>query len=139
MAEHITLGFVGDFPPTHAHSRSDAEINQLRATISGLNQQVDFSTANFECTILPDDIEGRPKMALQMKHCSVFERINFDIFCLADNHILDNKKEGLLFTQQFLEINTWKGVTDLLMSRSILKWFWNFLKRSEYAMRRYRL
>lgn len=103
MAEHIALGFVGDFYPVQAHTRSDTEINQLCATISGLNQGVDFSTANFECTILPDDIEKRPKMALQEKHCSVVERVNFDLFCLSNNHILDHKEEGLLFTQQFLQ------------------------------------
>lgn len=103
MGEKIELGFTGDFCPANLNTLDEQHINQLTSTIKELNRQVDFSVANFECTILPNQAVNKSKISIKERLYTALENAEFNLFCLANNHILDHGAEGLLFTKNTLE------------------------------------
>lgn len=98
----ITLGFAGDFCLSGFENRTESELLQSLSEARKLTSQCDFSIANFEFCLLPEN-KNFNTMALSERKAKSIVCSGFDAFCLANNHIKDYGAKFLLFTQRFLE------------------------------------
>ena len=88
----MKLLFCGDM----AFTSSTGENEILNAEMMKLFQECDFKCVNFECTMKGDTIEKiGPSLLLDETMCAAIKKANFDLFCLANNHIMDQGISGL--------------------------------------------
>ena len=96
----LKIAFGGDV--CLAELSSDARAASIQ-TCADLTRGHDLAIANLEFCIVPDGEYGDlPIVAVDESDCASLERMGFDVFCLANNHILDCGGESLLVAKRFL-------------------------------------
>ena len=89
----MKLLFCGDMAFTSSTGKNEI----LNSEMVNLFQKYDFKCVNFECT-MKGDIAKKigPSLILDETMCEAIKKANFDLFCLANNHIMDQGISGLL-------------------------------------------
>jgi hypothetical protein len=103
MSTTITLGFVGDVCLYGLGESLPKPIDENLVFAKKLNQTVDVSIANLEFVIVPDGYLNKKSMAVPVSKLPLLEKSDFNIYCLANNHIMDHGSEMLTFTQSYLD------------------------------------
>ena len=100
----IQLLFVGDicFGKDVKRILHDKGIDYLFENVKQILLEADVSIANLECCIVDTEWEGEESMAVPSNLCNGLNKCGFDIFNLANNHILDCGKETMIYTQNYL-------------------------------------
>lgn len=88
----MKLLFCGDM----AFTSSTGENEILNTEMVNLFREYDFKCVNFECTMKGDEIKKiGPSLLLNETMCEAIKKADFDLFCLANNHIMDQGISGL--------------------------------------------
>lgn len=88
----MKLLFCGDM----AFTSSTGENEILNTEMVNLFREYDFKCVNFECTMKGDEIKKiGPSLLLDETMCEAIKKADFDLFCLANNHIMDQGISGL--------------------------------------------
>ncbi len=98
----LKIAFAGDVCLVERAATTGAARAVSIQTCAQLTGGHDLAIANLEFCIAPDDAQNAGSMAVQASDCSDLAQAGFDVYCLANNHILDCGSESLLFTTRFL-------------------------------------
>ncbi|MDA3798502.1 MAG: CapA family protein [Kiritimatiellae bacterium] len=101
MNRKITFGFTGDFCLSRAHE-TPGYLEKTYDFCRSCNESVDLAFTNFEFCITPPGLKV-DSMALPSDFAGGLYAAEFDIYCLANNHIKDYGDDVMVFTKNFLE------------------------------------
>ena len=101
----ITLCFVGDYclagyTPDKANQQSPT-CAKCQAAV----ESADLAIANLESCLVDEDSSCGRFMAGPESRCKPVAGSGFDVFTLANNHIMDCDEQGLEFTRRYLDTN----------------------------------
>ncbi len=99
----LKLGFAGDCCLANFADTQKESLELIYATCQALNQNTDFSIANFEFSVVDTEIAEQKFMLQSQNNCLGLAKSGFDAFCLANNHIMDHGEEALQQTKAFLQ------------------------------------
>jgi len=99
----LTLGVAGDFCLAAANDQGSEYVSEVCSFTRALTAETDWSMANLEFCICPNQDLPATKMCVPEHLCSELAQSGFSTFCLANNHILDGGERGLRHTMAFLD------------------------------------
>ena len=100
--ETIILGFTGDLCAATTKTLNKTQTTEITNTFKKLNNSVNFTVTNFESTICPNNKATKKIISLKSQ-CEFIKESGFNLFCLANNHILDEGEKGLEETKNWLQ------------------------------------
>lgn len=103
MNNSIKIGLAGDFCLAAYYKVSSQFVTENIALSEQLKKGVDLSIANFEFIVTPDHYRDAKGMCVPESFIAELSASSFDVFCLANNHILDLGKDMMKYTKEYLE------------------------------------
>lgn len=123
MSNGLTIGFAGDFCLANRAANSSSFTEKNISIANEVNKDVDVSLANFEFVVTPENVNCHTGMRVTESVLDNWTFLPFDIFCLANNHVMDCGEEMLGYTHDYLEMLGTKTVgagRNLELAREIL-------------------
>jgi poly-gamma-glutamate capsule biosynthesis protein CapA/YwtB (metallophosphatase superfamily) len=98
----ISFCFVGDYCPAGSFCGGTGPSHLVCARCQLAIDNADLAIANLESCLVEDSSQCDKFMAVPESECGVIAESGFNVFTLANNHILDCGQESLLFTRDYL-------------------------------------
>ena len=98
----ISFCFVGDYCPAGRSSDGKVSAQLVCAGCQESIDSADLSVANLESCLVEDGCECDRFMAVTESDCDVVAQSGFNVFTLANNHILDCGSDSLRFSRDYL-------------------------------------